>query len=121
MNYILTTTKLDAIGHRWIAKLATLHFTLYYHLGKSNVEADVFSRIPWDQIIRAEMVEAIFKATVEGPNTLMEIYACHEKAISYLNLKPPPQMTIVDWVQAQKVDPTIDQVVTWRKARGWIQ
>ena len=44
----------------------------------------MLSRIPWDQNIRAEAVEAIFMATVEGPDTPMEIYACHEKAISSL-------------------------------------
>ena len=36
-----------------------------------------------------EAVEAIFKATLEGPNALMEIYACPEKAISSLILESP--------------------------------
>ena len=29
-TYILTTAKLDATGHRWVAALATYHFTLNY-------------------------------------------------------------------------------------------
>ena len=67
-----------------------------------------------DQNIKAEVIEAIFKATVEGPKALMEIYACHQKAISSLILESlPAQMTVANWVQAQKVDPTINQVVTW--------
>ena len=82
-------------------------------MGKSNVEVDALSRIPWDQNIRADAVEAIFKATMEGPSALMEIYACHEKAISSLILvSPPALMTIANWVQAQKADPTINQLVT---------
>ena len=81
------------------------NFTVYYHSGKSNVDEDMLSWIPWDQNIKAEAVEAIFKAAVEGPDALKEVYACHKKAISSLILESPPtQMTVTDWVQAQKAD-----------------
>ena len=91
---------------------------VYYWSGKYNVEADALSSIPWDQIIRAEVVEAIFKATVAGPDALMEIYACHKKAMSSLILESSPTwMTVADWVQVQKVDPTINQVVTWMESK----
>ena len=36
-----------------------------------------------------ETVKAIFKATVEGTDALLEVYACHEKAISSLILESP--------------------------------
>ena len=62
---------------------------VYYHSGKSNVEVDILSRIPWDQNTKAEVVKAIFKAAVEGPDTLMEMYACHKQAIGSLILKSP--------------------------------
>ena len=63
--------------------------------------------------IKAEAVEVIFKAAVEGPGALMGVYACLEKAISSLILESPPtQMTMMDWVQAQKMDPAIKQVIT---------
>ena len=74
LTYVLTTAKLDATRQRWIAKLAKFNFMVYYHSGKSNVEADTLSRIPLDQDIRAKIVKAIFKATVAGPDTLMEVY-----------------------------------------------
>ena len=93
---------------------STLQFITNWQ--KSNVEVDVFSRIPWHQSISAEAVKAIFKVAFEGPDALMEIYTYHEKAISSLILESPPvQTTVADWVQAQKVDPTINQVVTWRE------
>ena len=85
-----------------------------YHSGKSNIDADALSWIPWDQNIKAKAIEAIFKAAIKGPDALMEVYACHERAISSLILESPPtQMTVADWVQAQKVDPAINQVITW--------
>ena len=63
------------------------------------MEVDALSRIPWDQSIRAEVVEAIFKATMESPDTLMKVYACHEKAVSSLLLESPPVwMTVADWI-----------------------
>ena len=30
LTYVLTTTELDATGHKWIAKLAKFNFTVYY-------------------------------------------------------------------------------------------
>ena len=83
-------------------------------VSQSNVDMDALSQIPWDQNIKANAVEAIFKATVDGPDALMEVYACHERAISSLILESPPtQMTVADCVQAQKVDPAISLVITW--------
>ena len=75
------------MGQRWITKLAKFNFTVYYQLGKSNIEAYALSRISWDQSIGAETVQAIFKATMEGPDALIEIYSCHEKAICFLILE----------------------------------
>ena len=51
LTYVLTTTKLDATGHQWIAKLAKFNFTTHYYLGKSSVYTDALSQIPWDQNI----------------------------------------------------------------------
>ena len=48
----------------------------------------------------AEVVEAIFKVTIEGLDALMEIYACHKKAISSLILESPQVwMNVTDWIQ----------------------
>jgi hypothetical protein len=43
---VLTTAKLDATGHRWLAALAAFDFTLTYKAGKLNADADALSRIP---------------------------------------------------------------------------
>ena len=85
-----------------------------YHSGKSHIDANALSCIPLDQNIKAEEDKAIFHAAVKGSNALMEVYACHERAISSLILKSPPtQMTVADWVQAQKGGPGIKQIITW--------
>ena len=43
LTYILTTTKLDATGQRWVATLANYNFKIFYRSGKLNVEADALS------------------------------------------------------------------------------
>ena len=45
LTYILTTAKLDAMGHRWVAGLDNYNFHIHYKVGKSNVEADALSQI----------------------------------------------------------------------------
>ena len=47
LTYVLTTAKLDMMGHRWVASLANYNFHLHYHSGRSNVEPDALSRNDW--------------------------------------------------------------------------
>ena len=79
LTYVLTSTKLDATAHQWVAELANYNFTLNYHPGKVNVEADALSHIPkgaYDQCIEAESVHALISQAVQG-TTLMEAYSCN--------------------------------------------
>lgn len=48
LTYILTTAKLNATGHRWVAELADFNFTVKYRPGKQNADADGLSRMPLD-------------------------------------------------------------------------
>ncbi len=48
LTYILTSAKLDATRHRWVAELSDFNFTIRYRPGKINVDADTLSRFPLD-------------------------------------------------------------------------
>ena len=48
LTYVLTTAKLDATGQRWVASLANYNFTITYHSGKHNIDADALSRVLWN-------------------------------------------------------------------------
>lgn len=50
LTYVLTTAKLDATGHRWLAHLSSYDLTLHYKPGSSNVDADALSRLDFQSI-----------------------------------------------------------------------
>ena len=56
LTYVLTSAKLDATGHRWVAALANYEFSIQYRAGKKNLDCDGLSRYP------AETVRAICHA-----------------------------------------------------------
>lgn len=49
LTYVLTSAKLDATSHRWLAALSTFSFKLQYRAGKQNLDADALSRRPHDR------------------------------------------------------------------------
>uniref|UniRef100_A0A8C4TAC5 Gypsy retrotransposon integrase-like protein 1 n=1 Tax=Erpetoichthys calabaricus TaxID=27687 RepID=A0A8C4TAC5_ERPCA len=49
LTYVLTTAKLNATGHRWLAALSTYDFNLQYRPGKHNIDADMLSRHPYER------------------------------------------------------------------------
>ena len=47
LAYVLTTAKLDAVGHRWLAEISDFQFQVNYKPGKRNNDADGLSRRPY--------------------------------------------------------------------------
>ncbi|KAK3571158.1 hypothetical protein QTP86_003667 [Hemibagrus guttatus] len=44
LTYVLSTAKLSAVGHRWLAALSTYEFDIQYWPGQHNIDADLLSR-----------------------------------------------------------------------------
>ena len=98
LKYVLTTVKLDAMGHRWIAGLANYNFHIHYKSGKSNVEADALTWIDWekcDKFIQADSIQAIVSAAITG-QVVNHIKAvpCNPQVIDSL-LPSIPDTTII--------------------------
>ena len=91
LTYLLTTGKLDAMGHQWIAGLAYYNFHIHYKSGKSNVEADALSRIDWekcDKTIQADSIQVIVVAAITGQvASHIEAIPCNPQAIN--SILPP--------------------------------
>lgn len=68
---MLTSAKLNATGHRWVAQLADFNFTIKYCPGKSNADADGLSRMPLDidkfmKQCTEQLQPDILRASVDG-------------------------------------------------------
>lgn len=46
LTYVLSTARLNAVGHRWVGELADFNFDIKYRPGKMNTDADTLSRYP---------------------------------------------------------------------------
>lgn len=83
LTYVLTTAKLDATGHRWLAELASYTFDIKYRPGKANANADILSRLPRSsaemQKITEESIAAICKGMTTGP--LVQMVCCSTQAL----------------------------------------
>ena len=84
LTYVLTTAKLDACGQRWVSAIAPMTFNLHYKPGKTNIDADVLSRMPCSEEIPNEEVQAILKGSLEQPQFLWEAYACSARVTEEL-------------------------------------
>ena len=105
LTYVLTTAKLDAMGHRRITGLAKYNFHIHYKSRKSNVEADALSRIDWekcDKIIQADSGQAIVAAALTGHETShIDAIPCSPQAIESI-LPSIPEDT-----------PIVSKAITW--------
>ncbi len=71
LTYVMSTAKLNAVGHRWVGELSDFHFDIKYRPGKENIDADTLSRGPLDieQYVSScsgEMSVEAVRATWEG-------------------------------------------------------
>ncbi len=48
LTYILSSARLDATRHRWVAELADYNFKIFYRPGRNNRDADGLSRMPME-------------------------------------------------------------------------
>ena len=125
LTHILTSAKLDAIGKYWVANLANYNFQHPYKSGKSNVEADVLSCIPWDRqssddvfldcdavkaiIVGCSLETLLFEAYKGSPihTKSLHITTIADTLISALSLKTkviqPPKITHEQWAEEQNV------------------
>ena len=73
LTYVLTTAKLDATGHRWVAALSNYTFSITYKPGKGHVDADALSCIRWPEAIDidTQTVHAVYKG-VQAPHGKVE-------------------------------------------------
>ena len=113
LTYILTTAKLDATGHRWVAALSNYTFSISYKPGRNNTDADALSRIQWPEAvdISSQTVHAICEG-VQALHGKVETLCHGAQAVGVLSQDTMPSgMISLEWSQAQMQDPAICQII----------
>ena len=109
LTYVLTTTKLDATSHCWVASLANYNFWLHYWTGKTNIDTDALLRLSW----QPQQCKLYMRLPLKGPISPIEAHSCD---LHILDAVQDSQhitcMTLEDWHQAQQLDPTLSLVIT---------
>lgn len=141
LTYVLTSAKLDATGHRWLADLSTYDFDIFYRAGIHAQDADGLSRRPHDtelssesdsQIderissmfnrVHQEVPEELVVSAVAVCNTvslsqsvpLIESLPVNINVVMELDDRPPDNMTILtveELKDAQSKDSDIQRVI----------
>ena len=119
LTYVLTIAKLDATGQRWVASLANYNFTITYHSGKHNVDADTLSRLPWSMVTTDQPL-LIKSALIRGTQgeSLIPLIPPDLRVLSKITqAQERPQLTPNEWKQAQADDPDIGPIVELLKTK----
>ena len=121
LTYVLTSAKLDATGHRWLAALSSFNFKLIYRSGKSNGDADGLSRRPQETIeMFPEVVKAISQAYIVSRDSCpyaenLVITSQSQIVDSNETTTSPPlestELSSVDWASEQMKDVTLSRVI----------
>ncbi|MCG8049379.1 MAG: RNase H-like domain-containing protein, partial [Candidatus Thiodiazotropha endolucinida] len=123
LTYVLTTAKLDATGHRWVAALSSYNFSLTYRSGKLNKDADALSRLgetqDQQQIMYPDILKAVFGTSQLDPEerplaeglllskSMQQTVQSDEIPVETLNAHA---LSSADWNRGQSNDDTITRV-----------
>ena len=126
LTYVLSTAKLNATGHRWIAELADFTFTIKYRPRKTNQDADTLSRMPLDiqeymRSCTAETSQETIQASISGiqaqeknENAWISALVHDDDEGHFAEFVPElgglTKLEPSDIVLAQKEDPTVGRV-----------
>jgi transposase InsO family protein len=120
LSYVLSTAKLDATGHRWLAALASYNFRVLYRPGRSNADADGLSRRTGKDAeyseIPTESVSAVFQMNEPeaegqpGCHPLIASLAMDVEVVPVL-LDEAGGLMVRDWRREQQEDEPIRRVL----------
>ena len=110
LTYVLTTAKLDATGHRWVAALAAFDFDVIYRPGRNNIDGDTLSRLPGLQqlnlstdsvksICQVQQVHVPYVETLSmNPEVLEPLHPAHSIQTLDIHSAQHEDPIISDWI-----------------------
>ncbi len=121
LTYVLTSAKVDAMGQCWLAALSCHDFTIKYHAGKKNIDADALSRIGWAGpgvqeelvVIPPEGVRGMLDPSVQEVPVLETVTASAAMVADLTQEEDRQQARLddKDWVAIQRQDDVLSLVM----------
>ena len=109
LTCVLSSARLDAVGHRWLARLASYNFSIHYKSGSTNIDADALSRLPIPQ----EVVQAV--CSVEFPLSQIGLVSSLPVSADVVeNFFASDVVSPLNVCQLQSEDPCISLVRQWK-------
>ena len=103
--YVLSTARVDATGHRWLADLSNFSFSIRYKPGPKNKDADALSRICWTE----EQVKSSL-AGITGVNDC-EAAITMQQDIVTSDGSSQVVKSAVEWQKVQRDDSVLSVVI----------
>ena len=111
LTYILTTAKLDATGHRWLAYLSSYDFSIHYKPGATHKDADALSRLD------SETTQAICKAGQESDGCCLTLPLGAGIVEDVVGSKIPSDVFAGDVAGCQRSDVILNKLVAMLKGK----
>ena len=109
LTYVLTTAKLDATGHRWLARVAAYDFSIHYKAGKANQDADALSRY---NTIQSDVTSAVCQSVQAEPGYAFTL-PISDKVVEDFPRVEKGQIFECDIADAQTRDSVLSKVWSW--------
>ena len=128
LTHVLTSAKLNAMGHLWVGEFTDIKFSVRYHLGKAPADADGLSCMPLDvkaymasctEEVSAEVVSAVITASTHQvcqKTAWVTSITSPDNALKDSNHVPdqltPVKVEQIDLLDAQLEDRDIDPIIS---------
>ena len=110
LTYVLSSAKLDAAGHRWLAELSSSYrFNIIYKPGRANIDADLLSRKGTIEITEDE-VKAAAQAHLEDDEEWHGLICCLPAVLEECSDSVYPETANCNMVNMQDM---IHEEVDW--------
>uniref|UniRef100_A0A8C1W1S2 ribonuclease H n=1 Tax=Cyprinus carpio TaxID=7962 RepID=A0A8C1W1S2_CYPCA len=129
LTYVMSTAKLNAVGHRWVGELSDFRFDIKHRPGKANIDADTLSRLPLDmEKYVADCTEdlslEVIRAVWDGTHAARKKDVAWIAALNMANMDQSspalllPPVSKVEFAKAQRDDPVISRIMEMKDTGG---